>query len=166
MGHDASIPGSVHALLWLRVGPELIAEPWQDTDCASIARAAELARAKGRADVGVDGALSLRTTGADLCRDDLWDQVDGLLLAWLHGLQALDAGTPAVTVEFPDTRIEAQLTLITADSTRRVQIRYEDIDAEVAFDALHEALRLASARLVRALGPCTPALAELATLAA
>ena len=163
MGSAASIPAMVNAQLWLRLGAELIAEPWQQADCDGVARAASADLAAKRADLGIDGALSLRTAaGVDLCRDDLWDRVDGLLLAWLRGLDAIEAGADQVTVEFPDTRIEALIAVVAGTSGQQLHVRYEDIDCTVAPRALRQALEGAATRLVQALGTCTPALTELA----
>ena len=162
MVRDATIQGSVQARLWLRLGAELVVEPWTADDCATIARSTQDAAGRRLADVGVDGALSLRADGADLCRDDLWDRLDGLLLAWLKGIDALSRDADAVTVEFPDTRIEAKLSQRDDHGTAQLHVAYEDIDAEVPRDALRAALEAAAQRLVAALGPCTPALRELA----
>lgn len=141
---------STPCILHLRVGAELSAEPWSDAACAV---AIEQSATTG----ALDGALELGTTEAPLCRPDFWDQLDGLLLAWLEALDRLDAGDAATVVRFPDTRIEAEL----ERSNAQIRVSYEDVDTSVDAAALRTALETAAQRLVAALGTMTAALTAL-----
>ncbi|MCB9739596.1 MAG: hypothetical protein H6747_10035 [Deltaproteobacteria bacterium] len=141
---------STPCILHLRVGAELSPEPWSDAACTE---ALEQAAASGC----LDGALELGTPEAPLCRPDFWDQLDGLLLAWLEALDRLDAGDRAAVVRFPDTRIEAEL----ERSDALIRVSYEDIDTSIDAAALRTALDTAAQRLVTALGTMTPALTAL-----
>lgn len=137
--------------LHLRVGADLIREPWET---AARAAAGASAQALGL----VDGALDLGHGDDALCRADYWDHLDGLLLAWLEATHALRTGAPDAVVTFPDTRIEAELTAGAAD----IHVAYEDVDATVAAQDLEAALRAAARRLLDALGPATSNLRALA----
>ncbi len=152
-------PPPVSAILSIRVGADLHEEPW---DHLNLAETWGDATRNG----GVDGGLLLqdthqRATGAHAaCRPDLWDQLDGLLLAWLEALDALAAGATTAVVHFPDTRIECELTALPDD---RVAVRYEDIDTTLPRISTQVALRDAAERLIEAIGSgaATPALASL-----
>ena len=149
----------VTAVLSIRVGADLHEEPWDHLDLAST-------WADATRNGGVDGGLlllnsDLRAAGArPACRPDLWDQLDGLLLAWLDALDALAEGATTAVVHFPDTRIECELTALSDD---QVAVRYEDIDAILPRVAAQVALQDAAKRLVAATGTetATSALASL-----
>ncbi len=137
--------------LHLRVGADLVREPWNTAARLAATGNAEAAGA-------VDGALELGSGDDALCRADFWDHLDGLLVAWLEATASLHAGASETIVTFPDTRIEAELR---ADGTD-VHVAYEDVDARIPRVELDAALRSAAQRLLDALGPVTPNLRALA----
>jgi hypothetical protein len=150
---------AIVATLHLRDGADLVAEPF------ATALAARLAQ-RASDDDAIDGALELvADAGEALCRPDFWDRVDGLLLAWIDAAEALAGGADEATLTFPDTRIEAELSIVDrgdGGDDSQVAIRYEDVDAVVPLAALRASLDGAAARLLDATGPCTTALRALA----
>ncbi|MCO4761762.1 MAG: hypothetical protein KC502_09675 [Myxococcales bacterium] len=141
---------TVTAKLALRVGADLADEPWDGHDLATTW---EIATDLG----GVDGGLFLAAPGrAPACRTDLWDQLDGLLLAWLTALDEIADGASEAIVHFPDTRIEALLT-----AGDEVTVQYEDIDTTLPLDATRAAILSAARRLVAQSAAKTEALRAL-----
>ena len=108
--------GAVLTTLALRVGPELISEPWSADVLACAATQSEQLRA-------LDGALQITVGDRCACRLDYWDQLDGLLYAWLSVIATLTDGDSGV-ITFPDTKIEA-------DAWREgevLNVQFEDVD--------------------------------------
>ena len=137
----------------LRVGVELVVEPWPDSN--ELHKAFHDASDRG----SLDGGLAIVCDGAVLSRIETWDQVDALLLAWCDGLAALTA-TGEIVVVFPDTRIEC---LLERQADGRVRASYEDIDICFEPKSLAPALAAATDRLLAAArqrGCVTPALAQ------
>ena len=132
---------SVRATLFVRLGADLQEEPWTTQPMEGVWHDAAQHG-------GIDGGLALgEDAQPPACRPDVWDQLDGLLLAWLTGLGALAAGADEAVVEFPDTRIECELVRLPDD---RVHVRYEDIDATLPLEGAQSALRAAASRLIHA----------------
>ncbi len=121
----------------LRVGAELVDEPWA-ADLA-VARAFADGCARG----SLDGGLHISSGLGVLSRIETWDHLDALLLAWLVSLDAL-AEDDDVVVVFPDTRIECALRR-QADGSCRAS--YEDIDGQFDRESLSAAIDDAAARL-------------------
>ena len=77
----------------------------------------------------------------------MWDQIDGVLLAWLDALAEIAAGAMHAVARFPDTRIECELRRVDADT---VAVRYEDVDTTLPMGASQQALLSAAQRLLAA----------------
>lgn len=98
------------------------------------------------ADLGaIDGGLDIVCEGQRVSWPDVWDHVDGMLVAWLVALDELSAGAAEATAVFPDTRVECELRRV---DDNRVAIEYEDVAATVDRAALQHALRAAAGRLL------------------
>ena len=129
---------AVLTTLALRVGPELISEPWSADVLARAATQSEQLNA-------LDGALQITFGDRCACRLDYWDQLDGLLYAWLSVIAALNDGDSGV-ITFPDTKIEA-------DAWREgevVNVQFEDVDVALPWAKTLSSLKDAASRLLRA----------------
>ena len=129
-----------HVRIALRVGSDLREEPHSSSDKALTSA---LRDGDGQ---GVDGGLDILFEGQRVSWSDLWDRVDGALLAWLEALDAITGGAAEAIAELPDTRVEI---LLTGLGDKRVRIEYEDVDATVDAGALSAAMAEAAGRLLR-----------------
>lgn len=140
----------------IRLGADLVEEPFHGaaTQLDAAMRACE-------ASGSIDGGLSIEVDGHQLCYPDIWDHVDGLLLAWTRALDEIRAGASEAVAVFPDTRVECELRRI---GDNAVSIEYEDVAATVAMAPLQEALNAAAMRICAVAarhGVSTAALAQL-----
>lgn len=152
---------SASVTIAIRAGADLATEPFEDRDPA-LAAAWRGAQQTG----ALDGGLAIDSDGTTLSYVDVWDHVDGLLLAWLQGLDALDQGADEAVVVFPDTRVECELE---RRGDNHAHIEYEDVRATVDRQALRTALTDAAQRLVGMAsrhGVKTPAIEQLRRLTA
>ena len=146
-----------HIRIALRVGADLREEP-HDPDDRSLLDALHAGDGQG-----IDGGLDIVAQDERVSWPDVWDRVDGMLVAWLEALDAIAGGAPEAIAELPDTRVEI---LVLPRGDKQVRIEYEDIDATVDVASLKSALEAAAGRLLtltRAAGVDTPALKTLAS---
>lgn len=131
--------------LWYRAGTDLVCEPVETgTTLAQAIR-------DSASPQGIDGALELRDGTRCLLDERTWDRLDGMLLAWIGGCDALVSGADASVAIFPDTRVEA---VLTREGQTGVRVRVEDVDEVVGLEALREELLRASARFLSFAGAC------------
>ena len=136
MGDPPHVDVSVR--LALRIGADLIAEPWS-------AETLQIAAQQAQHLNSLDGALDITMPEQQACRLDFWDQIDGLLLAWLMTIAGLDVNGEAL-IEFPDTKIEAEVWRQDDD----LRVVFEDIDATLPWIATVDSLKDAAQRLLLA----------------
>jgi hypothetical protein len=131
---------SAHVTIAIRVGPELVPEPFSAGDPRIVEALSGVAT-----DGYVDGGLDIVVQGQRLSWADVWDHVDAMLLAWLQALDEIAGGHPTALAVFPDTRVECELSRA---GDKGVQIEYEDVDAVVDLQPLRDAIGDAAARLL------------------
>ena len=146
----------VSVTIAIRSGATLLSEPY-GTDDPRLATAFAEANQLG----WLDGGLDIHTEAERLSWNDVWDHVDGMLLAWIEAIDAIAAGKPDAIAVFPDTKVECEMMAV---GDKNVQIEYEDVAATVDVQALQDGLLAATERLLAiatAHDTTTPALKQL-----
>ena len=150
---------SVRARFLLRIGPDLVCEPF-DPDDPTVRESMAQAQQRGH----IDGALDVNDAGKPLACSDIWDHLDAMLAAWIAALRELKNGAIRSVALFPDTRIECEMTALTLG---RIQVEYELVETGVDREALDKGLCDAAQRLLDLADACqvqTSALAKLLAL--
>ena len=147
---------SVRACFLLRIGPDLVSEPFEPND-AAVRRSLAQAQQRGH----IDGALDVLDAKTPLACSDIWDHLDAVLVAWISALRELSLGAARSVAVFPDTRIECEMSAL---SHGRIHVEYELVNVDVDRESLEMALGDAARRLLDLADACqaqTPALTKL-----